>query len=156
MNQYSGFLIPIVAMLVPIVAIIAGAYGQVEQRRIKAEQQMALIARGVPLAEVEAFFRRTSPVTTDDRPVRDPQRSLRNARRTATVLISLGAGLTLFFLIFGAVMYAHVSVTAGWALIASSAAGLIPLAIGVGFLFDYNMQKREVSQFGLEVESGKF
>jgi hypothetical protein len=34
-------------------------------------------------------------------------------------------------------------------LIASSAAGLIPLAIGIGFLFDYNMQRRELSHFGL-------
>ncbi len=33
-----------------------------------------------------------------------------------------------------------------------AAAGLIPLAIGVGFLVDYTMQKRELARFGLEVE----
>jgi hypothetical protein len=155
MNEFSPILVPIVAMLIPIVAIIAGAYSQAQKSRLRADQQMALIARGVPLAEVEAFMQRTSPVTADDRPVRDPMRSLGNARRTATVLISLGVGLTIFLLIFGGIMRAHVDQTAGWALMACSAAGLIPLAIGIGFLFDYNMQKREMSRFGLELDAGR-
>lgn len=151
MNQYSGVLIPIVALLIPIVAIIAGAYNQAQQRRLRADQQMAMIARGVPLAEVEAFMQRTTPVDQDDRPIKDPMRSLANARRTAMVLIPLGLGLSAFFLLFGSVMLAKVDHEAGWVLIAVSAAGLIPLAIGLGFLYDYNLQKREMSRFGLEV-----
>jgi hypothetical protein len=35
--------------------------------------------------------------------------------------------------------------------LAGAAAGLIPLAIGVGFFVDYNLQKRELARFGLEV-----
>ena len=35
--------------------------------------------------------------------------------------------------------------------LAVAAAGLIPLAIGIGFFIDYNLQKRELSRFGLEV-----
>jgi len=35
--------------------------------------------------------------------------------------------------------------------LSGAAAGLIPLAIGVGFFIDYNLQKRELSRFGLEV-----
>jgi hypothetical protein len=155
MNQYSGVLIPIVALIIPIVAIIAGAYNQAQQRRLRADQQMALIARGVPLAEVEAFIQRTTPVDQEDRPIKDPMRSLGNARRTAMVLIPLGIGLTAFFLIFGAIMLNQVNRQAGWALIAVSAAGVIPLAIGIGFLVDYNLQKREMSRFGLEVGADK-
>jgi hypothetical protein len=71
------------------------------------------------------------------------------------VLISLGLGLITFFLIFGSVMLSHVDKEAGWVLIAVSAAGLIPLAIGVGFLVDYNLQKREMSRFGLEVAADR-
>ena len=71
------------------------------------------------------------------------------------VLIPLGIGLTMFFLIFGAIMLSHVDKDAGWVLIAVSAAGLIPLAIGIGFLVDYNLQKRELSRFGLEVAADK-
>ncbi len=155
MNQYSGVLIPIVALLIPIVAIISAAFTQAHQRRLRADQQMAMIARGVPLAEIEAFQQRTAPVDTEDRPIKDPMRSLSNARRTAMVLIPLGIGLTAFFLIFGSIMLQHVDKDAGWVLIAVSAAGLIPLAIGVGFLIDYNLQKRELSRFGLEVGADK-
>ncbi len=154
-NQYSGILIPIVAMLIPIVAIIAGAFTAAHQRRLRTDQQMAMIARGVPLAEIEAFLQRTAPVGNDDRPIKDPMRSLANSRRTAMVLIPLGIGLSVFFLIFGAVMLSHVDKDAGWVLIAVSAAGLIPLAIGIGFLVDYNLQKREMSRFGLEVGADK-
>jgi hypothetical protein len=32
-----------------------------------------------------------------------------------------------------------------------AAAGLIPLAIGIGFFVDYGLQKRELARFGLEV-----
>ena len=52
-------------------------------------------------------------------------------------------------------MLTHVDKDAGWVLIAVSAAGLIPLAIGVGFLVDYNLQKRELSRFGLEIAADK-
>jgi hypothetical protein len=155
MNEYSGILIPIVALLIPIVAIIVGGVNQAQQRRIRADQQMAMIARGVPLSEIEAFLQRTSPVDNNDRPIKDPVRSLGNSRRAAMVLISLGTGLIVFFLIFGSVMLHHVDKDAGWVLIAVSAAGLIPLAIGIGFLFDYNLQKREMSRFGLEVGADK-
>lgn len=155
MNQCSGVLIPIVAMLIPIVAIIAGAFNHAHQRRLRADQQMAMIARGVPLAEVEAFMQRTTPADSEDRAINDPMRSLANARRTAMVLIPLGIGLSIFFLIFGSIFLAKIDTTAGWALIAVSAAGLIPLAIGVGFLYDYNLQKREMSRFGLEVGADK-
>jgi hypothetical protein len=35
--------------------------------------------------------------------------------------------------------------------LAGAAVGIIPLAIGIGFFVDYNLQKRELSRFGLEV-----
>jgi hypothetical protein len=151
MNEYSGILIPIVAMLIPIVAIVAGAMSEAQKRRIRADQQMALIARGVPLAEVDSFLRVTGGGEAGGR-VKDPMRSLGNARRSAVVLMSVGTGLTLFFLIFGFVLLKQVDREAGWALIACAATGLIPFAIGVGFLFDYRLQTRELTRFGLEVE----
>jgi hypothetical protein len=150
MNEYSGVLVPIVAMMIPIVAIVGGIYSQAHARRLKADQRMAMIARGVPPAEIETYFK--GQAEDDAQPlVRDPMRSLGNARRTAAVLISLGIGLTVFFLIFGAIMLIHVNQTAGWALIAVSAAGLIPLGIGIGFAVDYRLQMKEMARFGLEV-----
>ncbi len=143
MNEISPILIPVIAMLIPIVAIAGGIYSQVQGRRLKADQQMAMIARGIPLAEIEAFQRRTMPEETQPGG-RDPVRSLGNARRAAVVLIATGVGLMMFFGVLDIVLNVH-------QVLAGAAAGLIPLAIGVGFVVDYQMQKREMARFGLEV-----
>jgi hypothetical protein len=67
----------------------------------------------------------------DGKPVRDPLQSLANTRRTAIVLISSGVGLILFFLTLTWIVDEH-------EVLSGAAIGLIPLAIGVGFLIDYN------------------
>ena len=154
MGELGPFIVPVVAMLIPIVAIIAGAYSRAHSQRMKADQTMAMIARGVPLAEIEAFQKR-QPIDGRQRGITDPMRSLGNARRTAMVLIPLGVGLFVFFIVFGVVALYHIDQTAGWSLIACSATGLIPLAIGFGFLIDYRMQQREMARFGLEVGDDK-
>jgi hypothetical protein len=149
MSELSPILIPMLAMLIPIVAIIGGVYTQIHASRLKADQRMALIARGVPLAEIDGFLKPEREES--ERRVKDPMRSLGNARRAAVVLMSVG-----FFLIFGTSALVNINRTAGWALLGCSGTGLIPLAIGVGFLFDYRMQMRELSRFGLEVEADRF
>ncbi len=77
-------------------------------------------------------------------PVKDPLRSLGNARRTGIVLVSVGVGLTLFFVTLSYILQER-------DVLAGAAVGIIPLAIGIGFFIDYNLQKRELSRFGLEV-----
>ena len=154
MNELGPVLVPIVAMLIPIVAIISGVFSQMHAKRLKADQRMQLIARGVPLAEIDAFLKPDHD--ENERQVKDPMRSLGNARRAAVVLISVGMGLFGFFVIFGAIALFNINRTAGWALLGCSGAGLIPLAIGVGFLFDYRMQVRELSRFGREVGADRF
>ena len=100
-----------------------------------------MISRGVPLAEIEKML---GVGDEDKAPVKDPMRSLGNARRTGIVLVSVGVGLVLFFLVLEQVLHVR-------EVLAGAAAGLIPLAIGIGFFIDYNLQKRELSRFGLEV-----
>jgi uncharacterized protein DUF6249 len=80
----------------------------------------------------------------DKPPVKDPLRSLGNARRAGIVLVSVGVGLTLFFIVLSFIVQVR-------EVLAGAAAGIIPLAIGIGFFIDYNLQKRELSRFGLEV-----
>ncbi len=154
MNDISGVWIPVVAMFIPITAIVGGIFSQVHRNRMRANQRMALIARGVPLAEIDAYMK-SDVEDHEERPVKDPMRSLGNARRAAVVLVSTGLGITTFLLILGAVLLTNINHTAGWAVIGSAAVGLIPLAIGIGFWFDYNLQKREMSRFGLEVEADR-
>jgi len=140
---FSPYIVPLGAFLVAIVAIAGGIWGQAHARRVKAEQRMAMLARGIPLAEVEAVLSKDRETEEQHAPP-DPMRRLGNARRTAVVLISVGMGLMLFFIVLEIILGVR-------PVLAGAAVGLIPLAIGVGFWIDYNLQKREMSRFGLEV-----
>jgi Domain of unknown function (DUF6249) len=137
---FSPFIVPVAGCMVGIVAIISGIWLDGHKRRIKSEERMAMIARGVPLSEIEKMLG-----AGDERPpVKDPLRSLGNARRAGIVLVSVGVGLTLFFVALSVILQERDVLT-------GAAIGIIPLAIGIGFFIDYNLQKRELSRFGLEV-----
>jgi hypothetical protein len=136
----SPFVVPVAGCLVGIVAIISGIWLDAQKRRLKSEERVAMISRGVPIAEIERLI----GVGEEKPPVKDPLRSLSNARRTAIVLVSVGMGLMLFFVVLSYIVRER-------DVLAGAAAGLVPFAIGVGFFIDYNLQKRELSRFGLEV-----
>jgi hypothetical protein len=138
---FSPFIVPVAGCLVAIVAVVSGIWLDGHKRRIKSEERIAMISRGVPLAEIEKILGAGS----EDKPaVKDPLRSLGNARRTGIVLVSVGVGLTLFFIVLSFILRER-------DVLAGAAVGIIPLAIGIGFFIDYNLQKRELSRFGLEV-----
>ncbi len=138
---FSPFIVPVAGCMVAIVAVVSGIWLDGHKRRIKSEERIAMISRGVPLAEIEKML----GAGNEDKPaVKDPLRSLGNTRRAGIVLVSVGAGLILFFVVMTAILQERDGLV-------GAAAGLIPLAIGVGFFVDYNLQKRELSRFGLEV-----
>lgn len=121
--------------------IIAFAMAQAHARRIKAEQRIAMVQRGLRVEDIERLL---GTREEEARPVKDPLRSLGNARRAGIVLVSAGIGIMLFFIVLATVLHVREVLCGG-------AAGLIPFTIGVGFFIDYNLQKRELSRFGLEV-----
>jgi len=138
---FSPFIVPVAGCLVAIVAIVSGIWLDGHKRRMRSEERIAMLARGVPLAEIEKML---GTGDEEKAPVKDPLRSLGNARRAGIVLVSVGVGLILFFLVLTAILQVR-------PVLAGAAAGLIPLAIGIGFFIDYNLQKRELSRFGLEI-----
>ena len=137
---FSPFIVGVAGCMVAIVAIVAGIWLEGHKRRIKSEERMAMLARGVPIIEIEKML----DAGDEKPPVKDPLRSLSNARRTGIVLVSVGIGLTLFFVTLSYIVQER-------DVLAGAAVGIIPLAIGIGFFIDYNLQKRELSRFGLEV-----
>ncbi len=138
---FSPFIVPVAGCIVGIVAIVSGIWLDGHKRRIKSEERIAMISRGVPLAEIEKML----GTGNEEKPaVKDPLRSLGNARRTGIVLTSVGVGLTVFFIVLSFIVQERDVLT-------GAAVGIIPLAIGVGFFIDYNLQKRELSRFGLEI-----
>ena len=136
----ESLLIPLSAFLVVIVAIVAGALTNIHQRRLKAEQRMAMLQRGMPVADIERLL---GAKDEPDIP-RDPLRRLRNTRTTAIVLISFGLGAILFFVALTSIVHEH-------EVLAGAATALVPLAIGIGFLVDYRLQARDIARLGLDL-----
>ena len=92
--HWSPFMIPLGAFVVAIVAIVAGVCGEAHRARLKAEQRLAMVARGMSADDIDKLLGKTND---DGKPVRDPIQGLVNTRRTAIILISSGVGLILFF-----------------------------------------------------------
>ena len=142
MDWHLGpFLIPLGAFAVAIVAIIGGILSEIHRQRVRAEQRMAMVARGMSAADIDKLL---GKATEDEKPDKDPVRSVGNARRAGIVLVSVGLGIIVFGLLLTWIVNERDVLTV-------AAAGIIPLAIGVGFMIDYQLQKRELSRFGLEV-----
>jgi hypothetical protein len=146
MNPFEApSIVPLGAFLVAIVAIISSAVSKAHARRIRAEQRMVMLQRGMSIEQIDQVLDPGSSDEAEDLPrTKDPLRSLGNARRTAIVLVSVGLGIVLFGLVLAVIERDR-------DVLAVSACGLIPLAIGIGFFVDYSLQKRELARFGLEV-----
>src|SRR5271163_1590756 len=143
--HWSPFMIPLGAFVVAIVAIVSGIMSEAHRQRLRAEQRMTMVARGMNPDDIDKLL---GGVGEDARPPRDPLRSLGNARRTAITLISSGLGIVIFGLALAWIVQEH-------KVIVVAACGLIPLAIGAGFVVDYQLQKRDLSRFGLEIGQEK-
>ncbi|MDQ2832731.1 MAG: hypothetical protein M3Y50_03120 [Acidobacteriota bacterium] len=141
----SPFIVPVAGCAVGVVAIISGIWLEAQKRQLRSQERMAMLARGIPLADIEKSL---GPGDEERPTVRDPLRSLGTARRTAIVLVSAGIGLVLFFAVLAWVVHT-------FEVLAGAAVGLIPVAVGIGFFIDYTLQKRELSRFGLELGADK-
>jgi hypothetical protein len=136
--HWSPFMIPLGAFVVGIIAIVSGVAGGAYKQRLKTEQRLAMLARGMSASDIEKVL------SADGRAAKDPLQGIASTRRTSIVLISTGVGIMLSFLVLAWIVNDHEVLSGG-------AFGLIPLSIGVGFFIDYNLQKRDLSHFGLEV-----
>ncbi|MDP9038930.1 MAG: hypothetical protein M3O02_06590 [Acidobacteriota bacterium] len=142
----TPFAIPIFGILLGGVAIVSGIFSQAHARRIKAEQRMAMVARGMKPEEIVMLLGDSTEGDAQANRAKYPLRGLANARRIAIVLCSIGVGLMLFF-------SSLVLILRDREIYSGAAIGFIPLAIGIGFFIDYHLQKRDLARFGLEVET---
>jgi len=143
---HSPYIVPLGAFVVAIAAILGGIWSDVQNKRIKADQRMAMIARGMTIEQIERVLGKPGENPDAAPPPKDPLRSLANARRTGIVLVSSGIGTILFFIVVEAVIGVR-------EILSGVGVGLIPVIIGIGFFVDYHLQKRELSRFGLEIAS---
>jgi len=141
----SDVFVPLGAFVVAIVAIISGTLSAAHARRMKAEERMAMLQRGMTVEQIDQLLKTTKEYDVEEGArTKDPLRSLANARRVGIILVSIGVGIVLFGSLLAAIERDRETLIV-------AATGLIPLAIGIGFFVDYGLQKRELARFGLEV-----
>ncbi len=136
-HTVNPFWVPLGGCLVAIVAIAAGAISSAYRHRLMAQQSLAMLSRGMSASEIEKLL------AADAKATKDPLQSLVGTRRTAIALISTGLGIIFFFLILAWIVDEH-------HVLAGAAIGVIPLTIGLGFLIDYGLQKRDIARFALD------
>jgi uncharacterized protein DUF6249 len=137
----SPFSVAVAGCLMILGIAIFGIYSEMDQRRVRSQERMTLLARGMSIDDIERLQRQ---VQNED--ASDPVRTMNNIRRTAMILFGCGAGIIAFGLLLAAVLQNRV-------LLIVPAAGLIPVAVGLGFWIDYRMQARDLARFGLEVDT---
>jgi hypothetical protein len=104
-----------------------------------------MLQRGMTAEQIAAILKPADDEEDVNGPkTKDPLRSLANARRAATILVSVGAGMVLFGLSLTIIQRDR-------EVLIVAATGLIPLALSIGFFLDYRLQQRELARFGLEV-----
>lgn len=135
----SPFIIPVVAMMVPIVAIIAGAYSRVSTERYRSEQRRDMLARGIPLDQIDRSMGAQPQNNAQSGRPCSPARTAGQIRLAAIICIFTGLSITIFFCVLAAVL--HVT-----QIYAGAASGIIPFGIGLGFWVDYRSRLREIAR----------
>ena len=138
---FSPFTVAVAGCIMILGLGCFGIYSEMDQKRLRSQERMTLLARGMSIEDIERLQRQ---VATED--TADPVRTMNNIRRTAMILLASGAGIVVFGLLFAAILQNRV-------LLIIPAGGIIPMAIGVGFWIDYKMQARDLARFGLEVDT---
>lgn len=118
MNDIGGGMIGLVAVILSLGIPMAGMYTYFRIKKLKADERMAAIARGVTV------------------PFEEPVAPAARSRKNAILLISGAIG---FMATFGVIAVLSRE-TDTWA---AAAFGLIPLSIGIGYLLDFTLTRRE-------------
>jgi len=138
-------MIPLAALGIGAIAVVGNIITGTHSQRLRAEQRMAMVARGLRPEEIATLL--DSPAERErGGEIKDPMRSLANSRRAGIILLSIGCGLIVFFILLEQILSIR-------RIYAGAASGLIPVVMGIGFLIDYALQKRDLARFGLEMDS---
>lgn len=134
---FSPFIIPVAGMALALGIILISHISNYHTRKLRSEERLAAIARGLPIPENEQRIDVTPPEAAD------PLRRMRNIRTGGIVTASVGVGLALFSFVLTWIVQDR-------DVLAVAAAGIIPFAVGVGLLIDYKVQATEYARLSEE------
>ena len=118
MGDVGAGLIGLVAVILFLGIPMAGMYTYFRVKKLKTDERMAAIARGVSV------------------PFEEPVAPAARSRKNAILLISGAVGYIATFGVIAGIVHEPETWTA-------AAFGLIPLSIGVGYLLDFTITRRE-------------
>lgn len=141
----SPFIVPVAGCAMIGSIVVAGIWSGVRTREIRSHERLARIAQGLPVepdmddAVASAMMSKSgSGANFGGSGPRWPTDG-GNARRAGIVLVSIGLGLMGFFVLLALLVRTT-------EVLIPAAAGLIPFAIGVGFLVDARLKRKEFEQ----------
>lgn len=138
----SPFVVPVAGCLMILGIAATSIWARVRSQEIRSHERLARIAQGLPVGP-EWDDRENRAMDFNAASERVPFTGKVNdgsgARRAGVVLVSIGVGLFAFFFALTVILRVPEVLSGG-------AAGLIPLAIGIGFLVDARIKKREFEQ----------
>ncbi len=142
----SPFIVPVTGCLMILGISATSIWARVRSQEMKSQERLARIAHGLPVepdwheATVRGATAATGGPGAEVARLRGKLNDGSGARRAGVVLVSIGAGLILFFLALAIILRVLPVLSGG-------AAGLIPFAMGVGFLVDARLKKREFDRY---------
>ena len=133
----SPFVVPVAGTVMILGIVVAGIWSGVRTREMQSQERLAAIAKGIALEPTldQTLLRQATahiPLATVSRAPNDGA----GARRVGIVLASTGVGLAAFFWALAIVLHER-------DVLCGAATGIIPLAIGVGFLIDAGLRRAE-------------
>lgn len=131
----SPFIVPVAGCIMVLGIVVAGIWSGIRTQEMRSRERLECIARGItppPTVEELALMNRgTTPGTGR------LARRRANIRLTGVVLLASSIGIVAFFIALAAILRER-------DVLCGAAVGLIPLAIGLGFLFDTRIQSKEI------------
>jgi hypothetical protein len=129
----SPFIVPVAGCIMIAAIVIAGNWSSARKREIESQERLAAIAKGlIPPPTREELELTKAPASTST------SRRYANIRLAGIILVSAAVGVIFFFTILAWILHER-------DVLAGVPCGLIPLGIGVGFLIDANLQKRDIA-----------
>ena len=130
----SPFIVPVAGTVMILGIVLGGIWSGVRTREMQSQERLAAIAKGLtppPSPEELALGQLPREMNLN--------RQRQNSQRAGLVLAFTGVGISIFGLFLAWILQER-------DVLAVTAAGLIPLAIGVGFLVDARLKSRELAR----------
>ncbi len=131
----SPFIVPVFGTMMILGIVVASIWSGVRSREMQSQERLAAIAKGIVLPPTpEELGSDPSP-----RPAASVARGRDNSRKTGLILSFVGVGMMLFGLLLTWIERERDVLTV-------AASGLVPLAIGIGFLIDARLKSRDLEK----------